>query len=71
MSAIKKANLIKTTIEKAAVSCKTFDTKTSSKQLDGNNATALVFGGLGMSERHISKHSSLYGKYLELVLVWS
>ena len=63
MSNIRKANLIKTAIQESVGSYKSFDRQISSTQLDGSRATALVLGGVGFRERHIAKHSSLYGKF--------
>ena len=31
--------------------------------INGENATAVVLGGLGSTERHLNKYSSLYKKY--------
>ena len=35
----------------------------SSKPIDGTNATAVVFGGLGFRERQLKKYSSMYGNF--------
>ena len=40
--------------------------------INGKNSTALVLGGFGFSERHMSKHSTLYGQFgFDLVPVLS